>query len=88
MASKIKVVPSPRGYAEARKLKGVSDEIKRRVDAIAAAAGDGYVANVQEVGGNSLHSGRARGSVITDTPAAMRDQAKNQTLQRALSAGQ
>lgn len=64
-----------------RRLPAVEAEISRRCNAIAAACGDGYEASVKK-GKN-----RVRGSVITATPAAMQDNATNNTLMNNLGAG-
>lgn len=48
---------------------------------IASAAGPGH--RVEVAGGPN----RARAAVITDTPAARRNEAKNRTLSRAIDAG-
>lgn len=60
---------------------GVRDEIERRTEAIAAAAGEGMEPSVQ-VGAKRLH-----GSVITATAEAMVAEARDRTLTRALEAG-
>lgn len=56
-------------------------ELQKRVDRIAAAAGEGYVGRVNP--GRKRH----RGAVITTTGDAIRDNARNNTLVRALDAG-
>lgn len=66
--------------SEILKADGVRRDIERRCEAVAAAAGEGYEPSV--VDGRN----RVRGSVITDTFEAMRDNAINQTLMRALDA--
>ena len=58
-------------------LRALHDE----AEAIAARAGEGYRASSM-VGKN-----RARASVITDTYAAIRDEAKNGTLSKAAGGG-
>jgi hypothetical protein len=59
----------------------VQAELKRRADRIAAAAGEGMLSSVQ-AGKN-----RARASVITATPQARNNEARNRALTRALDAG-
>lgn len=68
-------------HEELRRLPKVKADLKRRADNIAAACGDGYVANSGE--GKT----RSRASVVTATGKAMRDNAKNNTLVRNLDAG-
>jgi tRNA A37 threonylcarbamoyltransferase TsaD len=67
--------------AELLKSVPVQQDLRRRADRIAAAAGPGMQASVQ-VGRN-----RARGSVITVTQQARENEARNRALTRALDAG-
>lgn len=67
--------------AELLKSVPVQQDLRRRADRIAAAAGPGMEASVQ-VGRN-----RARGSVITVTQKAREAEARNRALTRALDAG-
>lgn len=69
------------GFRELRLEPGVIADLEERAEAVAAAAGDGYEASAM-AGKN-----RGRASVITADYAAMRDNAKNQTLLRSLDAG-
>jgi hypothetical protein len=62
------------------KAPGTRADIERRTRAVARAAGEGYEPSVVE-GRN-----RVRGSVITATYDARRDNGKNHTLLRALDA--
>jgi len=55
--------------------------VDSRASRVAAAAGKGYVASPYE--GKSRH----RASVFTQTPRAMVDSQKNNTLLRAIDAG-
>lgn len=55
-------------------LRGIADRI-------AARAGDGFRAS------SMIGKNRARASVITETPAAMRAEAKNGTLSKAAGGG-
>ena len=64
--------------------EGVQADLKRRAEAIAAAAG-GPEAGF-EVGTN-VGPNRARASVVTTTIEAMRAEAEDRTLTRALDAG-
>lgn len=59
---------------------GVLHDLRRRAEAVAAAAGEGFEADTF-VGRN-----RARAGVITATPAAMEAEARDHTLIRALDA--
>lgn len=61
---------------------GVVADLYRRGEAIAAAAGDGFVARVSQ-----RRDRRARVVVLTATPRAMRSEAKHRTLVRSLDAG-
>lgn len=69
------------GFNEVRRDPKVAADIEDRANAIAGAAGDGY-----EVRTSSSRS-RARAIVITATPEAMVDQARNHTLERSIDAG-
>ncbi len=68
-------------FAELRTEPAVMDELDRYAEHIANVAGDGYVANMAEETGGRV---RGRASVVTATPAAIRDNAKNHTLLYAL----
>lgn len=81
MASTVKVKLVKNAAAKLMKSPGVTADIKARVERVAAAAGEGYEASVVE-GKN-----RAHGSVITASYAAMRREARDHTLIRALDAG-
>lgn len=70
-----------KGFRELRLAPGVIEDLGRRADAVRADAGDGYESSTFE-GRN-----RGRASVITVTADAMRDNARNQSLLRALDAG-
>ena len=61
---------------------GVVADMQRRAEAIAEAAGEGYVAAVTE----NPHT-RARAAVIAASPEAAADNAANNTLLRSLDAG-
>ena len=70
-----------RAFEDLRRAPGVAADIDSRAARVAAAAGKGYVASPYE--GKSRH----RASVFTQTPRAMVDSQKNNTLLRALDAG-
>ena len=59
----------------------VKNDLKKRADRIAAAAGDGMESSVV------IGRTRARASVITATHAARRAEARNASLTRAIDAG-
>lgn len=79
MATKIKW--NVKAFRELRLEPGVIADLEKRAEAVAAAAGDGYEASAM-AGKN-----RGRASVITANYAAIRDNARNQTLLRSLDAG-
>lgn len=64
--------------------KEVRDLVDEAASEIAARAGEGYEAQqAPYLGARRRGGGRWRSSVVTATPAAMRDNAKNQTLLKA-----
>jgi tRNA A37 threonylcarbamoyltransferase TsaD len=67
--------------AELLKSPAVQQDLRRRADRIAAAAGPGMEASVR------VGRTRARGSVITATAQARDNEARNRALTRALDAG-
>ena len=67
-------------FQDLRRLPGVVSELNSRAQAVADAAGVGYVAN--DYDGRTRH----RSGVITATPKAIRDNAKNNTLIKSLDA--
>ena len=79
MATKIKF--NSKAIAALLKDPAVVADLKRRAEAIAAAAGEGYDAVSSEP------RRRARAAVVTATDAAREDNAENNTLLRALQAG-
>ena len=68
-------------FVALRHEPGVAADIDSRAARVAAAAGDGYESSPYE--GKSRH----RASVFTQTPRAMVDSQKNNTLLRAIDAG-
>ena len=80
MGAKVKI--STVGAVKVLKGSHVRDDLLARAERIAAKAGPGMKA------GTFYGRGRVRASVITDTPEAMREEAANRTLTKALSAGQ
>lgn len=70
-----------RAFEEIRRSPDVVNELERRARAISLRAGDGYEASVQQ--GRT----RARASVITTTAEARLENARRNTLLRALDAG-
>ena len=72
------------GFEEVRKLPGVREEVTRRAERVAAAAGGaqkGYFVR------SSIGKTRARAVVIAGTIEAIRSNAKHNTLLRSLDAG-
>lgn len=81
MASKVRIEMNPAGFQEILKSAGVQADLERRAEAIANAAGDGMDVDVR------VGRTRARASVRTGTPEAMRAEARDKTLTRAIDAG-
>lgn len=76
------VIKYERGaYNALRKAPGVESDLRRRAAAIARAAGPGMKTD------SRLGRNRARASVFTATPEAMRAEASERALTRALGAG-
>lgn len=70
-----------KGFAELRTAPGVLKVLNENAEAMAQAAGEGYVPRpAYRTGGR----GRGRASVSAMTYAACRDNAKNHTLTRVL----
>ena len=74
------------GFNEVRQSPEVQADLFRRADAIGAAANAGLDGDGYEVR-KSVNKTRARASIITVTADAMRDQATNHTIERAIDAG-
>ncbi|NKY08943.1 hypothetical protein [Cellulomonas hominis] len=68
-------------FAELRTDPAVMRELDSYAERIADAAGDGYEAKPAEETGGRV---RGRAAVVTTTLGAIRDNAKNHTLMRAL----
>jgi hypothetical protein len=68
-------------FEEIRRAPSVKADLAGRAARIAAAAGDGYESSSAE------GASRSRASVVTTTYAAIRDNAKHNTLIRAVDAG-
>jgi hypothetical protein len=79
--AKIRIEMNPKAIGELLKSQPVQDDLKARADRIAEAAGDGMLASVR------VGKTRARASILTDTIAAKRAEAKDRALTRALDAG-
>ena len=84
MAQKVRIEFLGRGFKQLLGSREVGDELKRRTDAIAAAAGDGFEASVWYGG---FGGGRLIGTVRSGTVAAARAEAENKALTRAIDAG-
>jgi hypothetical protein len=76
-----KFVLNKEGVRELLRSPEIAAHLKDRAEKIAAAAGPGHEVRVDD-GPN-----RARASVLTVTPEAMRAEATNRTLTRAIEAG-
>jgi len=72
-----------KAFRQIRTLPEVRRELERRAEAIAREAGDGYTVESEITRGR----GRARAAVFPTTSAAIRDNAANNTLLKALDAG-
>lgn len=70
-----------KAFREVRTSPEMTADVARRVNAIAAAAGEGYEAETETL------PTRARGAVYTRSAEAIYDNAKNNTLVRSLDAG-
>lgn len=68
-----------KGFEEIRRSPRAVSLLNSKVQAAADAAGDGYVGSVVQGEGRGT-LGRAIGTVFTDTPDAMRDNAKYNRL--------
>ena len=77
----VRVKLNRRGVRDLLQSEEVADELKRRADAIAAAAGPGHRVEV-EVG-----APRSRAAVITDDTDAALAEARDRNLTRAVDAG-
>jgi hypothetical protein len=81
MAGNVRIELNKDGVAKLLKSPEVQADLKRRGEAIAAAAGDGFEAE------SAVGATRARVVVRTATPAAMEREAIDRTLIRSLDAG-
>lgn len=82
---KPKIVWKQGAFYRLRSEPGVVADLERRAEAVAEAAGDGYLAGSRQ--GASRPQGRWRASVVTGDWDAIVDNARNQTLLKALDAG-
>ena len=69
-------------FREIRTLPAVDADMQSRADRVAAAAGSGY-----EAKRTANPRNRARAAVVTTSYRAIRENARNNTLLRALDAG-
>ena len=60
-----------------RSMPEVMDAVDEKTQELASRAGDGYEAKPAQITGGRV---RARAAVVTVTPAAMKNEAKNHTL--------
>jgi len=70
-----------RAFEQIRRDPAVANELRKEADKIADRAGEGYLA----VDGNGRT--RSRAAVVTSNAEAIRDNAENNTLLRALGGG-
>lgn len=77
----VRVVLNRRGVKELLRSPEVLADLTRRADAVASAAGPGHVVDAE------VSPNRARAAVITGDLDAMRAEATNRTLTRAIDAG-
>lgn len=88
MAKRVRLVWNQNALTSLRTSKVVADDLSKRAEKIANAAGDGFVANDPRYSGNQGGKApRFRTSVATATDKAREDQAKDNVLQRAMNAG-
>jgi len=83
MPSTVRIEITPGAITEILKSPEVQADLRARAERIAAAAGDSEDYEVD----SRVGATRARASVRTASYAAMKDEAKNRTLTRALDAG-
>ena len=83
MASTIKITHHPKGYRDLLTDPAVAADLRRRAEAIAAAANSDGLHVVRTEGGKT----RARAAVITADVPAMVAEAKRHNLTRAVDAG-
>ena len=76
-----RIVWNLKGFEALRRSPGVAADLRRRAEAIASAAGDGFVAESGQ--GRS----RARAVIIAASPKARRRNAADNVLLRSLDAG-
>jgi hypothetical protein len=81
VATKVRIEMNSAGFRALLRSQPVLDDLARRADAIAAAAGEGFEADAR-VGAN-----RARASVRTATAEARRAEAVDKALTSAIDAG-
>lgn len=78
---KFRIEMNSKAIGDLLKSPEIQADLQSRADKIAAAAGEGMLATVK------VGMTRARASIITDTIAAKRAEAKDRALTRALDAG-
>lgn len=79
-SSKMKIVLNRAAIGQILKGDKVQADLRRRAQAVAAAAGDGMVAEV------TVGSTRARAAVVTETPAARVREGNDRALTRGFDA--
>lgn len=86
MAKHVRIKLNQQGIRKLLQSKEVQSDLRNRTSRIRAAAGSGFEARVDVVGGSSK-LGRAMGYVSTKDAWGRQRQARNQVLQRSLHAG-
>ena len=86
MVKSVRIKLNQQGIRKLLQSKEVQQDLHKRTSRIKAAAGSGFEARVDVVGGSSK-LGRAMGYVITKDAWGRQRQARNQVLQRSLHAG-
>lgn len=80
MSVTVRVVLHNDGFDQLRRSSGVVDDLKQRAGRVQGAAGDGFA--IEDNSGAK----RSRITVITDSYAAKRRQARDAVLERAIDA--
>jgi hypothetical protein len=88
MPKRVRLVWNKNALTSLRTSKVVADDLSKRAERIASAAGDGFVANNPAWTGNENGKApRYRTSVAAESFKAKKAQSKDNVLQRAMNAG-
>lgn len=85
--AKVRVVLHDAGYRQMMHAPGVRADLQARADRIARATGPTMEPGVDMVAGVDDHPDRLVAYVVTASPRAMRGEAKDRRLTRAIDAG-